>query len=243
MSFSHPHKAADNSDNLELFFDSFLQDLYSVLPSIISRRLPMKIKDDNSYVTESDIRIDDIIFSNVKDFFTTFTFFSEERQTDLNALASDDKLCFIVDPIDGTENFSSGLPEWGVSISAYKNHKHVSSLIGCPELNLWIKSGDKISRYSSRIRGLSSSLSKSDLIRATQGYEYRITGCCVYNMLNVIRGSFHSFENPKGAHSWDILAGLNLALEHGLTVNVEGGAYAGEYLAPDRKYRFKIENQ
>lgn len=226
-----------------VLFDVIIKDLYLYLPSILGKRLTYRLKMDNSYVTEGDIRIDDIIFSRSKEFFPESTYISEERLTQIKPLLTNKAISFVVDPIDGTENFSSGLSEWGISISVYQNQKHLSSLIGCPELNLWLRSGDKISPYSSRIRGLSSSLSRLDLAQATQGYEYRITGCCVYNMLNVIRGSFHSFENPKGAHSWDILAGLNLALEHGLTVNVEGGAYAGEYLSPDRKYRFKIENQ
>jgi hypothetical protein len=39
------------------------------------------------------------------------------------------------------------------------------------------------------------------------------------------------------------LAGLNLALEHGLSVTVEGKEYAGEYLSPHQKYRFKIEQR
>jgi fructose-1,6-bisphosphatase/inositol monophosphatase family enzyme len=148
-----------------------------------------------------------------------------------------------VDPIDGTENFTSGLPEWGISVSCYLGGVHSGSLIGCPEIGHWIMTGETITRHRSRIRGLSSSLSKEEILEATQGFEYRISGCCVYNMMSVIRGSFLSFENPKGVWSWDILGGLNLALEHGLKVELENKPYAGEYLTPDRRYRFKVENR
>jgi len=158
-------------------------------------------------------------------------------------ISTEGQVVAVVDPIDGTENFTSGLPEWGISISCYANGAHIGSLIGCPEMNVWLRTGMPIEQFTSRIAGLSSSLSKEDLLKATQGYEYRVLGCCVYNMINVIRGSFYSFENPKGANSWDILAGLNLALEHNLNVTVEGKEYAGEYLSPDRKYRFKIEQR
>ena len=34
-------------------------------------------------------------------------------------------------------------------------------------------------------------------------------GCCAYNMLNVVRGSYKSFSNLNGAYSWDVLAGFN----------------------------------
>jgi myo-inositol-1(or 4)-monophosphatase len=148
----------------------------------------------------------------------------------------------VVDPIDGTENFTSGMPEWGVSVSCFYNGRHVGSLLGCPEMDVWMKTGDRITKFYSRVRGLSSSLQMEELIKATQGHEYRILGCCVYNMINVIRGSFLSFENPKGAHSWDILGGLNIALEHHLKVIVNDKEYTGEYLSADKKYRFRVGN-
>jgi fructose-1,6-bisphosphatase/inositol monophosphatase family enzyme len=146
----------------------------------------------------------------------------------------------VIDPIDGTENYTSGLPEWGISVSIYKQSRHACSLLLCPELNLSFATGMHIERAESRIRGLSSSLSKADVAALPEGFEFRILGCCVYNMINVVRGSFQSFENPRGARSWDILAGLNICLEHGLDVTVEGEKYAGQYLEPDKKYRFRI---
>jgi myo-inositol-1(or 4)-monophosphatase len=45
--------------------------------------------------------------------------------------------------------------------------------------------------------------------------EFRIFGCSMYNMLSAVKGSFRSFENVNGVSCWDILPGLNLALEHG----------------------------
>ena len=230
------------AEKVNQFFSSFTTIAQKALPEILKQRNNFTAKRDGSFVSQGDILIQQLTINHINNFLPDSFLISEELcQTEKKE--SDNEVVFILDPIDGTENFVSGFAEWGTSISCYFKNYHVASLLGCPEMGLWLQTGCKLNRFSSRIRGLSSSLSRDDLMRATQGYEYRITGCCVYNMLNVIRGSFHSFENPKGAHSWDILAGLNLALEHGLTVNVEGGAYAGEYLSPDRKYRFKIENQ
>ena len=61
----------------------------------------------------------------------------------------------------------------------------------------------------------------------------------MYNMLNVIKGSFKTFQNNNGANSWDILPGLNIALENNLSVFVEGKEYNGEFLQPNKKYRLK----
>ena len=168
--------------------------------------------------------------------------FVSEEMDGYPTITNTSSIVVVIDPIDGTENFTSGLPEWGISICCYLGNQHMGSLIGSPELAIWLQTGDKFDRFQSRIRGLSSSLTKEQILSATNGFEYRILGCCVYNMISVIRGSFCSFENPKGANSWDILAGLNLALEHGLNVTINEQPYAGEYLAPDRKYRFKVGN-
>jgi myo-inositol-1(or 4)-monophosphatase len=209
------------------------------LPAILSVRDQRVAKPDGSYVTKGDLMVQELATQFIAHNFPSACIVSEEMQNPSLALKAE--CVFVIDPIDGTENFTSGLPEWGVSICYYEHGCHVHSLICCPEMRWWLGTGDKCVKFSSRMRGLSSSLSKDNLLAATGGYEYRVMGCCVYNMLNVIRGSFLSFENPKGANSWDIIAGLNLALEHGLTVEVEGHKYAGEYLPPDRKYRFKVE--
>jgi myo-inositol-1(or 4)-monophosphatase len=222
------------------FLDAVRTAVEASLTTVLNLRHERRAKDDGSFVTHGDLLMQEQIALIASGMLGDHIFLSEE-----NACISPEssETIVVVDPIDGTENFTSGLPIWGLSISCYQHGRHVASLIGCPELGSWIRTGDQIQRFESRIRGLSSSLSKDDLITATSGYEYRILGCCVYNMISVIQGSFVSFENPKGAYSWDILAGLNLALEHGLHVFVEGKLYAGEYLEPHRRYRFRIENQ
>jgi fructose-1,6-bisphosphatase/inositol monophosphatase family enzyme len=225
------------------FFSTIREELGRLqLQPILSKRDTKTQKEDGSYVTQGDLLAQKIILEAADRYFGNPYIVSEEMVTNPEP-PSMDQVVIVIDPIDGTENFTSGLMEWGVSISCYQNDKHIGSLLGLPEVNLWLQSGDVIHRFTSRIRALSSSLTKEQILAATTGYEYRILGCCVYNMLNVVRGSFFSFENPKGANSWDILAGLNLALEHGLHVTVEGKKYAGEYLPPHQKYRFKIEQR
>jgi myo-inositol-1(or 4)-monophosphatase len=211
------------------------------ISEILLLRNDRSIKGDLSFVTEGDLLINGIIEEICLEVDPLIEIVSEEKLD--NTVTNFDNYVVVVDPIDGTENFTSGLPEWGVSVACFYNGNHVGSLLGCPEMNLWLKSGDIINRNYSRIRGLSSSLQMDELIRATQGHEYRILGCCVYNMINVIRGSFLSFENPKGAHSWDILGGLNLALENNLKVTVNDKPYSGEYLPANQKYRFRVEQQ
>lgn len=231
------------ADPVAYFLDQVPPSVESRLSSILAKRNLRSLKADGSYVTAGDMEMQDVVLGLIRSCLPNATIVSEEMAVPDKAAQSG--LVIIVDPIDGTENFTSGLAEWGVSIACYRDGRHAGSLLGCPELRQWVRSGQANTegRFTSRIRGLSSSLAKRDLASIEDGFEYRIIGCCVYNMLSVVRGSFKSFENPKGANAWDILAGLNLALERGLNVTVEGRIYAGEYLTPDRKYRFKVENQ
>lgn len=228
--------------SIQRFLASVPAEIELALDSILGKRCTRKLKADNSYVTEGDLEMQSLVLGLVKKHVPNAIVVSEEMT--LPSGSVDGRHIIVIDPIDGTENFTSGLAEWGVSIACYLDGQHQGSLLGCPELRQWVFTGQSMrARFASRIRGLSSSLSKQNLMEIQDGFEYRIIGCCVYNMLSVVRGSFLSFENPKGANAWDILGGLNLALGNGLNVTVEGKIYAGEYLPPDRKYRFKIENR
>jgi|TARA_B110001469_G_scaffold64138_1_gene61392 fructose-1,6-bisphosphatase/inositol monophosphatase family enzyme len=222
-----------------MIFNKITAEVLKQLTQVQQLRATRVQKSDGSYVTKGDLLVQEIVIDVITAELDDFQIISEElKNLDVDVHARD---VFVVDPIDGTENFTSGFVEWGVSIAHYRDGSHFASLLLCPEMNLSIQTGDTFERHQSRVRGLSSSLSMEDLINATQGYEYRILGCCVYNMMCVLRGSFCSFENPKGANSWDILAGLNLALEHGLKVIVNDEEYHGEYLPHTQKYRFKVE--
>lgn len=222
-------------------------DIYNIIISNIDEILMLrdqrKLKRDKSYVTKGDLLCQNLIVEYINDFDEDFEIISEEITIPPRFIYDIEKNYIIIDPIDGTENFTSGLKEWGVSVCVYKRGKHFQSMLALPELKTRLISGDKIKQRKSRIYGLSSSLTKDDLLSLKTGFEYRIIGCCVYNMYNVIHGSYSIYENFKGAYVWDIIAGLNLALENNLSVKVNGEKYNGELLRPDRKYCFKIQKK
>ena len=202
------------------------------LNEIISLRNTKILKDDGSYVSQGDLLCENLVKQYIKENFP--------EENTINWIK--DKV-IILDPIDGTENFVSGLKEWGVAVCVYENGVHKESMLALPELDCYLKTGDTFERFESRICGISSSLTKEDILKLEPGFEYRIIGCAVYNMYNVVTGSFFSFENPKGAKVWDIIPGLNLALENGLSVVVNNQEYKGELLSPNEKYIFKILNK
>jgi myo-inositol-1(or 4)-monophosphatase len=218
------------------------RDIYAIikrhLPDILALRNTGSLKKDNSFVSEGDLLCERLIFEYLKNNLQNYLVISEESQNDLSKI-NEVEYIVTVDPIDGTENYISGLKEWGTGISVYKNKKHYQSLITLPELDICLCTGDKIENvYNSRICGLSSYMRPEDFAVLDKGLEFRIMGCCMYNMYNVIKGSYRQFQHLKGCYSWDILPGMNLALEHGLSPVIEGKVYDGRFLEPNIKYSF-----
>ena len=208
------------------------------LDLILSLRRSVIKKPDNSLVTEGDLLIQNLLIDLASSMLPDFSIVSEEQD---NSVLRDYSNVIVIDPIDGTENFASGLKEWGVGISIYAGGVHSESMIMLPELGSQLHSGQQIDRFNSRVVGLSSSLVASDLhSHDFGGREIRIIGCAMYNLLSAVTGAFYYFVNIKGVNCWDLLPGINLALEHGVPVYIDGEVYDGWLLTPDKKYTVLI---
>lgn len=213
------------------------------LDKIIALRADFTKKSDGSYVSKGDLLVQDLVLEYLSKSLPDHKLISEEMAPFTDMGWNERGSYVVLDPIDGTENFVSGLKEWGVGISIYTDGVHQESCIFLPELNDYHITGMPMTHHRSRIRGLSSSLNKQDLLQLEEGFEYRIIGCSMYNMLAAVRGAYASFENVKGVNCWDVLPGLNFALEHGCEVLVDGNSYQGQILFPTRKYKINIKKQ
>lgn len=212
------------------------------LPEIEARRGAISWKDDDSPVTEADLFLERRIAAWLGERLPGLILIGEESYADAPLIGHDDWVA-VLDPIDGTENFCSGLREWGVSLSLWRGGDHAGSLLMLPELGEHLATGQPLGRMRSRITGFSSSITPEIAAAIGTVGEARIMGCAVYNLYNVTRGALARFINPKGARSWDLLAGLMLAREHGCAITVEGQEYDGSFLQPDRRYRVDIRHR
>jgi len=212
------------------------------LPELLARRHDVDWKADGSPVTQADILLERRIGDWLADRLPDLHLIGEESFSGDRPPTGDGWVA-VLDPIDGTENFCSGLKEWGVSLSLWHAGAHAGSLLMLPELGEHLATGEPVRRMRSRITGFSSSLSPEVVAGIAGGGEARILGCAVYNLFNVTRGALARFVNPKGACSWDLLAGLMLAREHGCDILLDGETYDGSFLAPDRKYRVDIRHR
>jgi myo-inositol-1(or 4)-monophosphatase len=226
----------DYANNLLELIDARLDDVIALRADFIE-------KADGSYVSKGDLLISDILKKYFARVYPQHIFVSEEDYENEKEWDTQGSYVF-VDPIDGTENFVSGLKEWGVGVSVYTNGVHNGSLIYLPELNDFHFTGKKATIYNARIVGLSSSITSAELAnRDYDDHEIRIIGCAMYNLLSAARGSFAYFENVKGVNCWDVLPGLNIALELGCDVWVDNLPYSGEILFPNKKYKIAMRQK
>lgn len=210
------------------------------LKSITARRTKFVQKEDGSFVSEGDLLCDKILREYFKKRYPHLIYITEEAvRPNFDTKGS----YAIVDPIDGTENFISGLPIWGIGISIWEKGEHQFSMILLPELAIYISTDDDAQKieYFSRIHGLSSSLNETLFLKEIEGKrEVRIFGCCMFSMYLLVNSSLTSFSNPVGANAWDILPGIMIAQKNGLNILVNDKEYRGEILNFNKKYKFKI---
>lgn len=81
-------------------------------------------------ITNLDVKIEKFLISKIKQAYPTFDIVSEEMNSKKQVTES----CFVIDPIDGTVNFASGVPLWTIQVACIKNGKVVASVVSLPKI-------------------------------------------------------------------------------------------------------------
>ena len=102
--------------------ENFKQIIINNLEDIKNLKHKTIQKSDNSFVSEGDLLVQKIITEEIKKHYSNYFLISEEN--DYKEKWKDFNDLIVLDPIDGTDNFISGMKEWGVGISVFKNKKH-----------------------------------------------------------------------------------------------------------------------
>jgi len=204
-------------------------------------------KDESTAVTEADLAADQLISERISENFPEDGLLSEEANT---TYPDDKPAVWVVDPLDGTTNFSLGLHYWGVAIARLVNGEPDTAALYFPMLGelftaqrgggsylngerLAAKSPDKNQPFTF-FACCSRSHRRYDIkIR----YKTRILGSAAYGLTTVARGSaVLAFEvTPK---IWDFAASWLVTREAGGVIQVLDGNPAFPLL-PDTDYAGK----
>lgn len=97
----------------------------------LSHDLDMRLKDDGSIVTNADEKVEAWLRTQLEKLAPGTKVWGEETGY---SEAGDEGL-WLVDPIDGTSNYSYGGPLWGVSVALYREGRIVMGAISLPDLD------------------------------------------------------------------------------------------------------------
>lgn len=93
-------------------------------------------KTDGSFLTEADLAVQTRIQNLLEDMYPDIGFLGEEMSIEQQQSALEDNHgVWILDPLDGTSNFSAGIPYYAVSLAYIKQGKIEWGMVYDPERN------------------------------------------------------------------------------------------------------------
>jgi len=185
-------------------------------------------KIDNTLVTEADLAANDYITTKIKNKFPDDAILSEEGNTKYHSNAP---ATWVIDPLDGTNNFSLGLPVWGCSIARVVNGYPQAGAIYFPKINelYSAEAGNGAYLNNSKIKAtnqtsemlpifLSCTRSMTKFLPPPP-YKLRVLGAAAYDLCLIAKGGATAGmqATPK---IWDIAAGWLILEESGGQVEV-----------------------
>lgn len=109
-----------------------LDEATSLVLEKVRERFDRELKKDQSFVTEVDFAVEDLIRAFVLKNYPEHGVVGEERE-DVNPEAD---FQWITDPIDGTQNLVHGIPTYGIVIGVHYKGRPVAGAISHPLLDL-----------------------------------------------------------------------------------------------------------
>jgi fructose-1,6-bisphosphatase/inositol monophosphatase family enzyme len=228
--------------------------LYKLAPIIkrrvliyLTRKKTVTLKDDLTYVTNIDMLIEGFIIRLIKKKFPQDRIVCEETKNKESKTKS--IYTWVIDPIDGTQNFIEGKPEYSVSIGLMKGNEFHESLVIFPSLGESLyavkNGGTKLNNEVVHLKKLNVKrqvilCSKTHLkyihFLREKGYNTQFFRCATYSMLMVLKGKailYHTINTML----YDV-GPMSLILSEAGAVNHIGRFQSMKFASTDLKVPF-----
>lgn len=162
---------------------------------------------------------------------------SEESTDDFERLSKG--RVWIVDPLDGTKEFITGIPEWCVSIGYVENGRAIAGGVFNPATGeVFLGSVESGVTYNGKkVRASNRSSLEGALVLASRSevkrgewehlkdvpFEIRPTGSVAYKLAMVSAGLADATWTLSPKHEWDVAGGVALVLAAGGFVTTQSG--------------------
>tara|TARA_A100001011_G_C14118233_1_gene760035 strand:+ start:152 stop:940 length:789 start_codon:yes stop_codon:yes gene_type:complete len=105
--------------------------------SIFSKSsINFELKDDKSPVTEADIGANNILINKLNELFPSIPVVSEEDNSSHILIPKNNKIYWIIDPLDGTKEFINGRDEFTCNVGLIENGQPKLGLVSLPAKQL-----------------------------------------------------------------------------------------------------------
>jgi len=220
------------SENLIITFNNAGQKSIE----LYEKGLNIEIKEDNSPVSNGDIKVNELITNKIKELTPNIPIISEET-VDLNK-KNKAKVFWLIDPIDGTKEYIAGNDEYTLNAALVINTVPVLGVVGVPKKNrLFYSYGpgesylieNGISRKISckkkqpkgKIVALSSVVKPSDII-LNKLKKFNVTSivkmASSYKFCVIASGEYDIYAARERANEWDYAAGHAVAENAGAII-------------------------
>lgn len=197
-------------------------------------------------LTVADVEAEKAIIESIKSRFPDHEFLAEESAGE-KAIDLQSRNLWVIDPLDGTNNFAHGIPHFAVSIAYYENAKPILGVIHNPISDDWYIAGQGRGAWYNGVqatvndhRQLSETMigvgfyyDRGEMMRATlaavntlfeqQIHGIRRMGTAALDLVQVGLGRFGGYFEYK-LKPWDFAAGRLFVEEAGGTVTDCSGA-------------------
>ena len=198
--------------------------------------LKIEIKEDNSPVSNGDLRVNELITKKIYELTPSIPIVSEET-VDLGK-KNTSKIFWLIDPIDGTKEYIAGKDEFTLNAALIINTVPVLGLVGVPKKNRLfftygpgesylieqskiIKLNCKKQQPKNKIVALSSDIKPSDLI-LNKLKEHNVTSivkmASSYKFCVIATGEYDIYAARERANEWDYAAGHAVAQNAGAII-------------------------
>ena len=203
---------------------------------LYKKGLKIKIKNDNSPVSNGDIKVNELLTEKIKELTPNIPIISEET-VDLNK-KNEAKKFWLIDPIDGTKEYIAGKDEYTLNAALIINTVPVLGLVGVPKKNRlfytygpgesYLIEAGKIKKINcskkqpkGKVVALSSVIKPSDII-LNKLKEHNVSSivkmASSYKFCVIASGEYDIYAARERANEWDYAAGHAVAQNAGAII-------------------------
>ena len=181
--------------------------------------LQVSKKGPRDFVTKTDKNVEKILIEELSKNRKNYSFITEESGIIKN---SNNDNVWIIDPIDGTNNFIHGIPHFAISLALKVEEEIKIALVYDPIKNdIFYAEKDNGSFFNNHRIRVSKKNNLDDCLFATNHHlarntslNIRHTGCAALDLAYLGAGKFDGYFHDK-INLWDIAAGVLIVKEAG----------------------------